>query len=41
MNEPRFVIFNMFFPANIGGSELESQHASTELVTLMFYTCSC
>ena len=30
MNKPRFlfVIFNMFFPENVSGSELESHHAS-------------
>ena len=37
MNKPRFV----FFPANEGGSELESHHASAEVVVFMFYTCSC
>jgi len=38
MNKPRFlsVIFNMFFPANEGGSELESHHASTEVMVLCF-----
>jgi len=38
MNKPRFVfvMFNMFFPINEGGSELKSHHASTEVVVLCF-----
>jgi len=40
MNKPKFlfVIFKMFFPANLGGSELESQHASAEVFVFIFYT---
>ena len=42
MNKHRilFVIFKMFFAANIGGSELETHHAYAEVVVFMFYTCS-
>ena len=38
MNKPRFVfvMFNMFFPINEGGSELKSHHASKEVVVLCF-----
>ena len=43
MNKLRFlfIIFKMFFHANVGGGELESHYTFTEIVVFIFYTCSC
>ena len=43
MNKPSFlfIIFNIFYGANMDGGEMESHHACAEIVVFIFYTCSC
>ena len=40
MNKPRFVfvIFKMFFPANVGGSELESDITRAQKLFCLCFT---